>query len=294
MKTALLEQARKQLAGGDTEDCLNTLKQVCTQPDMPKAYQDQHTLISGAYADYRRRTINGTLAGTEASVELARIHERILQLMQDISLGNPPAQEPQKKGTQSWFIWLGLALVGIAAIWFLRQKSDTCPTYQAETHWKIGLVPFTNLGDRAAKPEQIIARSINELTQKNGLSAQALVWPATRVERGAQAQSLLANCSADLLISGEYVVLSTDSIEISLTYQFNDNRPPVQTEFAGFSNVTALRDGILEQRSVDDAIFSLCTLLAMRENKPELAAKWIKKIQQPKHWEQDMRDAMQK
>jgi hypothetical protein len=295
MKTQL-NQARNYLTDGEAQRCITALVEALNNSTLPQAatiwYSDQLALISAGQNAYQRKLNTGTVAGTEANVEAARINTALLQLITDLEAGKTPEQTvtASKQNNTRWiFIALGLVALFLGGLWFFRSRQLECPVFQADKKWKISVLPFTNLGDRDAKPEQVIAATINEITTKNQLSAQAIVWDTDSKKVETDKQKALQTCSNDLLITGQYVVLSSDSIEVSLNYQFSDQRPPLQTEFTGFRNVSALREGVMQNRSVKDAIFSLCTVLAMRENNMPLAQKWLDKIQKPEGWEAEMK-----
>jgi hypothetical protein len=288
-----LDQARKFLANGETEACLDAIKAALENNHANQSvYHDQLVLISAAYGQFQRKTLNGTLAGTEASVEAARINERALELIQNIAEGRLPSVQKSKYQIRVFSV-LALAILALAgAYWFYQKSKLICPQYSTEAKWKVAVLPLMNLGERLAKPEVIISKTINELTANNKLSVQAVIWDENAQKMQPDQQQAMAACGTDLLVSGEYLVLNTDSVVVSLTYQFSDKRPPITTDFTGFSNVTALREGLLEQRTMQDAIFSLCTILAMRENNSALADKWLKKIKAPMGWEKGMVDKL--
>ena len=298
MKTQL-NQIRSFLADGEAESALSALLDLLSDETLPinqrQVYQDQLALVSAQYSAYRKKKSIGTIAGTEANVEEARINERILELANDIAVGRLPSL-PQhvikaKKKQLLFIIGIGLLLVG-ALVFFLTRETLVCPQFPADAKWKIAVLPFENIGDRNAKPEQVLVTTINELTQKNHVSAKALAW--SEGSKGYEKHDVFGHCSMDLLITGQYVLLRSDTVEVSLNYQFAKSGPEIQTEFAAFRNIAALREGIMQNRQLSDAIFSLCALLAVREGNKELTAKWLNKIKKTEAWEEELKISMEK
>jgi hypothetical protein len=292
--------AVRQLLGDDeAEKAIDLLASSLNTADLTHkdAYLDELTLISSAWNSYNKKIKIGTLAGTEATVEGARINERLLKLINDIEEGRDvEATEvvaPPKR--RNWFLIglgasLGALLLAGAVYWYMnRDTSPVCPNYPTEKKWKVAVLPFTNLGDRTAKPEQVVVSTINQITAKNNLSVDAKVWEARpdRIEK--DKQKALSHCGADLLITGQYLVLKDDSVQVSLNYQFSDNRPPIQTDFYGFRNIAALSSGLFKESSITDAIFSLCMVIALREDNDTLTQKWMLKIDKPEDWVASMR-----
>jgi hypothetical protein len=299
MKTKL-EQARQALADADTEQAIDLLQEIAEnqayQIEHRDQYRDQVTLLSSQFAQYQRKTSIGTLAGTEASVESARLNESILFLINAIQAGRAlDHTSPVNRSKKTRWLYIGITcLLLVGGIWyFFRGKVVQCPDYQTAATWKIAVLPFVNLGDRAAKPEEVLITSINAITKKNQLSAIAKTWQTKEEALKALKPNALEHCGVDLLVTGQYVVLKSDSIEVSLTYVFSDARPPIQTGFESFKNIAALSQSSMQNRSLSDAVLSICTLLAMRENRSELASKWLGKIEKPSDWEMELKSRPQ-
>jgi Effector-associated domain 11 len=290
---ATLTAARQLLADGETEKAIDLLSSgLHASIDGKSDYLDQLTLLSGAWSSYQKKLNIGTLAGTEAAVEGARLNERLLALMNDIGAGRE--SEPTVQSNSKRYLWLavaaGILLLAGLAFWYNKSRAlPKCPTFASQPKWKIAVLPFTNLGDRAAKPEQVLASTINQITAKNGLSVEATVWDASQKRIQKQEQKLLEKCGTDLLITGQYVILQDDSLQVSLNYQFSDMRPAIQTDFYGFRNIAALSSGQFKDNSITDAIFSLCTVIALREDNDTLTQKWMANIKQPEDWIASMR-----
>jgi len=48
-----------------------------------------------------------------------------------------------------------------------------------------------------------------------------------------------------------------------------------------FKNVSEIKTDQIKTNNLDEAVFRICTAMALHQNKMDLAEKWLNKIQQP-------------
>ena len=100
------------------------------------------------------------------------------------------------------------------------------------------------------------------------------------------AETLARRCGADMVIWGYYD--RSDSLRIDL--RFLALRHPgsaFETGFQAFRNLPEVQSGRLLGR-LDDAIFGICGVLALRSGKADVARAWFGKMQEKGEVVQEM------
>ncbi|MFN0014005.1 MAG: hypothetical protein ACKVU2_05600 [Saprospiraceae bacterium] len=86
-----------------------------------------------------------------------------------------------------------------------------------------------------------------------------------------------ADCGAGLVVFGRYKVFEGDSLRLNLGYKFlQGEMQTADFPFATFRDIT----DVTVPRDFQDALFSMCAVLAMREQNWEYAQRWMDKIKE--------------
>jgi hypothetical protein len=295
------ETARQLLREGDTARALETLIAHLEASNAdPEALQTLRVLESGVNAT-RRQEQKGILSFQEAQREYSKANDAILTLLNDLAAGRKTSGTPPAATLRRyWPVALGLLALTVATWFLLRQfrrptaLPDKCPDYQP-VGYKILLLPFQNLGDGKANPEARMQGLIRDLTGKNNMPTQVELLETARFEKtspdNAAAAAAGTRCGADMVIWGQYEKIG-DSIAIDVSYVFS--RQPkwaARTGFQVFRGISALQAGHSEGfRGLEEAIFRLCAVMALREERPEVAAKWLNRIAKAEGRDTELRD----
>ncbi len=284
METPLnLTEIREVLRQGDTGKALQLFCFLLENASQyPEALRTVRVLESN-YAAVRGQELKGILTFSEAQKEYNKINDSLLALLE-----NPAAAAqkvlPQPFWQRRSFLWAagGALLLLFGLSYFLIFRENICPDFDASKKWKIMVVPFQNVGTVAARPALVFQNSIRTLTKKNDLSADVKV--ATKAEGKRElpdldeAARVGKDCGADLIVWGQYSA-GADSIRLNVQYKFTDDGREGDIAGLALRDLTALNSGKMV-KSLDDAVLSLCGMLAMREKRPELAAKWFNKVKE--------------
>jgi hypothetical protein len=71
-----------------------------------------------------------------------------------------------------------------------------------------------------------------------------------------------------------------DALNIETHYVFTNTRRAGVADARNVQGLPALTEGSMF-RSLDDAVFSICAVMALRERNEALALKWLNKIEKP-------------
>jgi hypothetical protein len=91
-----------------------------------------------------------------------------------------------------------------------------------------------------------------------------------------------------MVIWGDYEKLA-DSINVDIRYSLADSNWPPGAAIQTFKNISELKSDRMKISNLDEAVFRLCTVMALHENKLDLAQKWLNKIQHPTQRELEMK-----
>lgn len=76
------------------------------------------------------------------------------------------------------------------------------------------------------------------------------------------------------------LILPFQSLKIDSRYVFTQTKRSGKTDFQSVPNLTSLAQGKI-YRTMEDAVFSICSIMAIRERNHVLALKWLDKIETP-------------
>jgi len=270
MKPYIINQVRKLIAEGKTKKVFDLLKIHLSHA------QSELAIIEAEYNELKNAELKGTLSSEAIQLRKNQINNKLLSLLEN----EPSPISTTLSKNNLWKIILPFGVVAaMFGLWFLFSNTQNCPTFPPDFKNNILVMPFENVGNlqNTAKPQTILKNKINQLAKENNLSSIALLNENFESMSNEKAHSLGENCYVDLLIWGEYSSRA-NSIYLILNYSFTDQPDwNLSYELIALKDVTAIQSGQMS-KSLDDAIFSLCGIIAIRENKNELAEKWFDKV----------------
>ena len=153
---------------------------------------------------------------------------------------------------------------------------------------RVLVIPFDPLSDARAPVHLRIQESIASLTQKAKIPVEVKIG-GRRAEDPSSLQ--LANqrgkeCLADLVIYGQYKSFPEDSIRVNLGYSFlnAEGMKSGNLPFQTFQDITEVK----VTRDLKDALFSICTMIAVENENWEAAQRWTNKIRNKELREEKM------
>jgi Effector-associated domain 11 len=269
-QSPLQQQVKDLIRQGDTPGVFKLL----ASSNLSSAQVKTLTLIEAAYFEIKQAELKGVATTDELQIRKNKINNQLLELL-DLDGGPTPKSSSKKIPIAA----LVSALLLISLLWwYFKDAGIQCPSYPAEVNNKILVLPFENVGDAPAKPQVNIYKRINELTTKNNLSALAQLAEINNDKLSEQkVRDLGSDCDLDLLVWGTFSSRA-DSIRLVMEYYFTKApETNVLSELVTLKDVTSLQKGTM-LKNLDDAIFSLCGVIALREGNNALAKKWFEKV----------------
>jgi len=301
----IFDSIRELISQGDADQALQVLigflEKDGSQPEILRTLR----VVEANYRAARKQEAKGILNFSDAQREYAKTNDFLVSVVDDLIAGRKPP--PGFSGTGDggrrnallpWLIGGGILLVlGIlAGIWFSRpskpqedQKPATnteslqCPKFRPEG-FKVMVLEFQKLSGEDSKPELGIQTRIRDLTERNNINVDVKVLSeeafAGNTPDVQEAKGLGNQCMADMVIWGDYEK-AKDSIEVDIRYAFTNSDWPSGTASQTFKNISEIKADRMKIKDLDEAVFRLCTALALYEDRMDLAEKWINKIKTP-------------
>lgn len=280
------ELIRNLIRHGDTRAAIQSLYHLLADVPNGETLQRSVMVLEQEYAAVKQQEINGILGFQEARRQHNRISHALLELLDDAVNGRFVRDNPANKRRWLW-IAIGAAVAIIScAVWVLLADKGAadCPTFSASGK-RVLILPFANIGGKDFRPEIALQERIRMLSEKNNfpLSVELLKRPELTDENPdhASIRPLAERCGADMVIWGAYDFTS-DSLLLQTKYLIVDIKRSESgsSGFQPFKNALNMQSGMLLS-GLDDAVLSLCGLMAIQDNKLELAEKWLKKVKNP-------------
>ena len=294
-----INAAREHLREREIAKALQTLLGGLENDPRFEAAERTLRVLESNFTSVRQQEQRGLLSFDEAQRAYNKVVDGMLSVMDDVEAGRMSPVAPPPVQRKRW-VWLALggAVLGavVAAAFFFNRNKPGCPAFEADKKVKILVLPFQNVGAGQAKPALILQNRIRELALRNNLSATVGIMRNYDADKEspspADATRLCAKCRAELVIWGQYS-LGADSSRVAIQYKFLSDGREGGTDVLAFRDITALQGGRMV-KGLDDAIFSLCGMIAMREGRWDLAEKWLEKVREPDAADAAMRDWLAK
>ena len=305
---AIFESVRQQLQQGETGGALDTLIKYLESEGKQTELLRTLRVVQANYNAAKQQELKGILAFQEAQREYSKVNDALLRTLDDLHAGRPTNTAFADVGRRVPWIWvgLGLALLAVVGAFFIFGKPNTpkkettaatCPEFR-KVDYRIMIIPFLSLsGDTVIHPSVSIQARIRQLTTNNKMSTDVELAPGPRITSlpdWARAEQKGKYCGADLVIWGQFEKVD-DSLQIDVHYVFTKgDQLPGHTDFQPFKSLTALQKSGKSSglRTLDDAVLSLCSVLAVHANRPEVAEKWLGKIQDTSEKDDSLMDAI--
>ena len=282
---ATLDAVRALLRQGDTGAALETLR--LSLEENKRQYTDALPLLHSLEANYgaiRQQELKGILSVQESQREYNRINDGLLSILADLSAGRKPVTVATSRRRMAWLIGGAAVFFLVALVFYVFRDNPSCPNYQSSDTLHVMLLPFLKVEGNAKRPEITLQERIRELTTNNKLPSEVEILVDYDSERKNPdirgAAELGRHCSADFVVWGSYS--DSDSTRVNVKYVFpNNEQKSGSTGFQAFRNLTELQSGAMLNRTLDDAILSLCAMMALRADNIPLAKKWLDKVKEP-------------
>jgi hypothetical protein len=292
-----IESIRALLGQGDTGKALQLLIGLLEKDTRFKDNLLRTLRVAEAnFNATRQQELKGILSFQEAQREYSKVNDTLLAVLDDFEAGRVPSVTvPPGENRRRW-LWIGggaVLLLAALAFWLLRKGDAGCPKFENKDALHVMILPFDNLGKIEAKPAFRIQNEIQELTKKGGFPAEVKIRT-----QGAQsdvtsqdAERLGRQCDADLVIYGQYLAFEKDSIRVKMGFKFlREGGREVNLPFKTFRDITDVQPA----RDLQDAVFSLCAMIALRNKNWEFAKRWTGRIREKEPQELAMADWLEK
>lgn len=282
---ATLDAVQALLRQGDTGAALETLRLFLEENK--RQYPDVLRVLHSLEANYgaiRQQELKGTLSIQESQREYNRVNDALLGILADLSAGRKPVTVATSRRRMAWMIGGATVLFLVALVFYVFRDNQPCPDFKSNNALHVMLLPFLKVEGNSKRPEITLQERIRELTDKNKLPAEVEIlvdYDSERINPDTRkAADLGRHCSADFVVWGSYS--DSDSTRVNVKYVFpNNEEKSGSTGFQAFKNLTELQSGAMLNRTLDDAIFSLCAMMALRADNLPLAKKWLDKVKEP-------------
>lgn len=269
---------RELLAQGQTREALDGLLEWVQQnPRYKNNLTQVLQVLQGRYARTRQQEQKGILSFQEAQREYNQMNDTVLSILNDVEAGRMPAMAQRFRLVPA-LIGVGALVLAALVWWFVFGKDKTvCPGFEENDALHVLIFPFDSLDKKSASVEVLIQNEIKTLTAKAEIPAEVEI--GTKGERDKSslgaAESNGQTCRADLVIFGQYKAYEGDSIRVRLGYRFlNKGGQSGDTPFVTYRDIT----NFTIERDLQNALFSVCTAVAINKGNWEFAQRWMGKI----------------
>lgn len=274
------------IADGKTKEVFSFLR----KQDLSAQQSRTVALIEAEFNELQKSSLKGILSFQEERLQKNKINDKLLSLFHVEGTTN---STPTKSSNLSRIL-VGVLLLAFAGgvIWWFDSVKHDCPSFREEVRNKIIIMPFENVAGGTAKPQTILRDRINQLALQNKLSTQAGLGTSLDVNLN-NATLVAQNCKANVIIWGTYSS-GTDSLRLTMNYKFM--REPQKNKVGEVIAVNDVMDLLREGKMLklqDDAILSLCGIIAMREGNKGVAKKWFEKVKKKEELDQKILNALQ-
>lgn len=276
-----IEAIRALLSQGDTGKATQMLIGLL---EKDARYKDNllRTLrvVEANYNATRQQELKGILSFQDAQREYNKVADTLLAVLDDFEAGRvpPPAAKPSGRRLVRIGAAGGAVVLALLAFWWLRGDRD-CPKFENDQALHVIIVPFDKLGGAEARPALRIQDGIQELTAKAGIPAEIKIKTQESKDgfNSQDAEKMGRRCGADLVIFGQYQAYDKDSIRVKMGFRFlKEGGIAANSPFTTFRDITAVQP----TRDLQDAVFSLCAMIAIRNRNMQFAKRWMSRIRE--------------
>jgi hypothetical protein len=296
------ETIRQFIALGDLPQAIQVFKNYLQQGAKNPAALRVLQVVESKLNSIKQQERKGLLDLSEAQKAYSHVTDALLGLADDVEAGRTPTMpfsEPPVSNKIYWLIGGGiLMLLAIIAVVLIRQgnkpqviKLDTgetakqeCPEFEP-SGFRVLLIPFQKLRGEEAKPELSLQERIRTLTKRNNVNTDVEILRGDRFAGSTpddkDASRAGTQCQADMVIWGQYES-ETEGIAIDVRYVFTKS-PNIAagSNLETFKSLTELKSNRMKFNDLEQAVFALCSMMALHEDNAPLVEKWVDKLQNP-------------
>lgn len=280
-------EVRNLIQEGDTKAAIQVFKKA----DLSAEQLNTISMIEAEYYRLNQDSQRGIIGNEEKELRTNQINNKLLILLE----ASPTAADKPKLKNKFLLPALLIGLVSIIVAYFLfpLDKANLgCPAFNEKSINKILLIPFVNVGEGEAKPHLVLRDEIEKLTIKKNLSTNIEISESKADISISKASEIAESCNANAIIWGKYSNVG-DSIRLILQYHFLEN-----PEWSSFGDLVVLKDVTEIQtgemtKNLKDAIMSLCSVMAIRQNKKTVAKNWLAKVTEKETVDLKMEDVLE-
>ncbi len=248
-------------------------------------------VLESEYNAVRQKELKGILPFQEAQREYNAANDALLAILDDVEAGRVPSSAIRPGYRNIVLAVFGgmVLLMAVFVLWKAFGKQDfDCPRFDRPQALHVLLLPFDNLGKKPSPVEIRVQEDITNLTRKAKIPVQVIISERQTNDPSSLqiAERRGRDCKADLVIYGTYKTFDPgDSLRVNMGYQYlkaggEAGNIPFKT-FRDITEVNASRD-------LEDALFSICAMIAVGEKKWEFAQRWMDKIKNKEANEEKM------
>ena len=269
---------RELLAQGQTREALDGLLEWVQQnPRYKNNLTQVLQVLQGRYARTLQQEQKGILSFQEAQREYNQMNDTVLSILNDVEAGRMPAMAQHSRLVPA-LIGAGALVLAALVWWFVFEKDKVvCPGFEENDALHVLVFPFDALDDNQASVEVRIQDEITALTAKAEIPAQIKIGTKGEGDKSSlgAAEANGQTCGADLVIFGQYKAYAGDSIRVRLGYRFlKKGGQSGDIPFVTYRDITELT----AERGLQNALFSVCTAVAINEDNWTFAQRWMGKI----------------
>ncbi len=282
-----IDATRALIREGETGKALQTLISALEKEPRYAATVRTLQVLEGNYNAARQQELKGILSFQEAQRSYSQVSDALLSILNDLHSGRVPVVRNRSK-YMMWLIIGVLLLLGsiggyLYSTSFQGKVAGGCSVEFQDGGPKVLILPFKNVARGAAKPELVIQSRIQTLANNKNFPVSAeiltkLSLTSFNANGTRDAAELAQRCGADMVIWGYYE--HSDSLYIDLRFLAVHNPGSAfETGFQAFRNLPEVQSGKLLTR-MDDAIFGVCGIMALRTGNAKVAREWFGKMQE--------------
>ena len=288
---AIFKAVSNAVRSGDTGEALQQLQAFLSAHPKFNAALPTLNVLEANYNAVRQQQIKGIISPLEAQQQYNRLNDSLLQLLVDLQSGRSFSGQNQSVSNNSRRIWyIGgavLLLLGIViGMRFMRggdksfssKNSYQCPEFEVP-RGRVLLLPFQKVSGDDASPELLLQNRIREVARNNRFTIDVEILDDQSLKKGIDdnaARQIGNHCGADMVIFGLYVKEGSE-VQLDANYVFTQKMIAGNTGFQKVQGIVGLKT---EQnfKSLDDAVFSLCGIMAAAVGNEALARQWVSKV----------------
>lgn len=286
---------------GETGKALNLLNNALNGHS---EYSETLRLLAAFEANYnhtRQQEMKSILSFQETQQAYGKINDALLGTLIDLKAGKKPGASRQINSTPiPILLGAGIAITALVILFFVykntrneavqsesqvskqaEKEQVNCPDFKGEGR-KILLLPFQKISGEDAKPELLIRSRIQTLSAKNNFPLDVEILSNYDVNThnpdASEATSLGGQCNTEMVIWGFFAGSGKNQVQLDARFVLPKLKREGGTGFKKLSEIVNISTDPAF-RSIDDAVFSLCGLMALNAGNKELARKWFEKVE---------------